>query len=312
MLLDPKLYKRIKEKKKKLDSIRPLPKAALKRLKEQMSLEWTYNSNAIEGSTLTLSETRLVIEEGVTVKGKTLREYFEAVNHKEAIDYVEEIAKKRIPVSAHTIRQIHHLILSKIDDEEAGNYRKLEVRITGAKFIPPTPILVPSLMHDFDLWLKRNFKKIDPIEFAALAHYKLVDIHPFIDGNGRSARLLMNLILIRAGYPPAVILNVDRKKYYRTLRLGHEDNLKPFVNFIARSIERSLDIYLRSLIPVVSKKMALEEKYITLAQATKYCPYGQEYLSLLSRLGKLEAVKFGRNWYTTKKAIEKYLKSIKG
>ncbi|OGC25218.1 cell filamentation protein Fic [candidate division WOR-1 bacterium RIFOXYB2_FULL_42_35] len=311
MVLDSKLSKRIKEKKKKLDSLRPFPKAALAKIKEQIAIEWTYNSNAIEGSTLSLSETRLVVEEGITIKGKTLREHFEAINHKEAIDFIEDVIKKKVAVSTHLIRQLHQLILTKIDDEEAGNYRKLEVRITGSKYIPPSPILLSSLMHDFDLWLKKNIKKLPVIELAALAHFKLVHIHPFIDGNGRTARLLMNLILMRAGYPPAVILKVDRNKYFRTLKQAHEDNYKPFIDFVARAVERSLDIYLNNLTPILSKKKALEEKYVPLSEATKYCSYSQEYLSLLSRRGKLEAIKFDRNWYTTKKAIAKYLQAVK-
>lgn len=311
MSINKNLYKRIKAKKKKLTALRPFPKAALARLKEQIAIEWTYNSNAIEGSTLNLNETRLVIEEGLTIKGKPLREHFEAINHKEAIDFVEEISRKKTPISAYIIRQLHHLVLSKIDDKEAGRYRKLEVRITGSKHVPPQPTLLPSIMHDFDLWLKKNIKKMDPLEFAALAHFKLVDIHPFIDGNGRTARLLMNLILIRAGYPPAVILKVDRKKYFRCLELAHKKKLDTFYNFIARSAERSLDIYLKNLTPTTSTRKAEEEKYILLREATKYCSYSQEYLSLLARLGQLEAIKLGRNWHTTKKAIKTYLNSVK-
>jgi Fic family protein len=309
MLIDQTLYKRIKEKKKRLNSLRPLPQTVLSKLREQFAIEMTYHSNAIEGNTLTLRETQLILQEGITIAGKSLREHLEAINHKEAIDFLEELVKKKPPITEALIRQIHFLVLTKINDREAGKYRSVQVRITGTSYLPPQAFEVPSLMRDFIKWLRKNERKIDPIELAALAHFKLVHIHPFIDGNGRTARLLMNLILVQKGYPPAIILKTDRKKYYQVLDQAHQGNFAPFVNFIARSVERSLNLYLDAFEIKKTKKEAEKKKYISLAGAARGTPYSQEYLSLLARWGKIDAFKLKRNWLTTKEAIERYIKS---
>lgn len=309
MLIDPILDKRIKEKKERLDNLRPLPQTALSKLKEQFAIEMTYHSNAIEGNTLTLRETQLVIQEGLTIAGKSLREHLEAVNHKEAIDFLEDLIKEKGPITEALIRQIHFLILTKINNREAGKYRAAQVRITGADYLPPQSFEIPALMRDFVNWLKKNEKKIEPIELAALSHFKLVHIHPFIDGNGRTSRLLMNLILMKKGYPPAIILKTDRNKYYRVLDQAHQGNFAPFVNFIARNIERSLSLYLDAFEVRKTKKEARRKKYISLTEAGRGTPYSQEYLSLLARQGKIDAFKLKRNWLTTKEAIERYIKT---
>jgi Fic family protein len=159
-------------------------------------------------------------------------------------------------------------------------------------------------MNEFIEWYYRNKYTIPVPELAAWIHYHFVCIHPFIDGNGRTSRLLMNLVLMQNGYPPAVILNIDRKKYYNVLKLADLDKPNEFINFIGRAIERSLIIYLNSVKPVSTKTEL--QGYITLKEATKYCDYSLEYLSLLARKGKLPAVKFQRNWMTTREAIENY------
>jgi len=310
MLIDTILYKRIKEKKRHLDSLRPLPKTILKKIKEQFAVEMTYHSNAIEGNTLSLRETQLVLEEGLTIAGKSLREHLEAINHKEAIDFLERLAQKRERITETLVRQLHFLILTKIDDREAGKYRSSQVRITGTDYLPPRPFEVPVLMRNFIRWLKQNERKLNPIELSALAHFKLVHIHPFVDGNGRTGRLLMNFILMQKGYPPVIILKADRKKYYRTLDQAHQGNLVPFVNFVAGSAERSLNLYLPAFErKKTTKKEARKKEYISLAEAAEGTPYSQEYLSLLARRGKIEAFKLKRNWLTTKEAIERYIKT---
>lgn len=312
MLIDPILFKRIKEKKKSLDSLRPFPPQALKKLKEQFAIEMTYHSNAIEGNTLTMRETQLIIQDGLTVAGKSLREHLEVINHKEAIDFLENLATKREAIiTENLIRQIHFLVLTKINEKEAGKYRSVRVRITGTNYVPPQAFEVAILMKDFVKWLKKNWRKINPIELSALAHFKLVHIHPFIDGNGRTARLLMNFILIQKGYPPAVILKTDRKKYYQVLDQAHKGNLAPLVNFVARSVERSLNLYLQAFERKTTKKEAKNKQFISLAEAAKGTPYSQEYLSLLARRGKIEAFKLERNWLTTKEAIEIYIQNRK-
>ncbi|MFQ5812385.1 MAG: Fic family protein [Anaerolineae bacterium] len=236
---------RLDEKKAQLDVARPLPPGIVAKLKEHFDVEWTYHSNAIEGSTLTLAETRLVLLDGLTVGGKSLREHLEAINHKHAIDFVEALAAKVEPVTEHNIRQIHALILRTIDDENAGAYRRAQVYITGSTYVPPAGIQVPSLMQELVTWINSaEAAGLHPVERGARAHFRLVHVHPFVDGNGRTARLLMNLILVREGYPPAVIRHERRPEYYDTLDRAHEGDTNPFLALVAEEVERSLDIWL--------------------------------------------------------------------
>jgi len=308
--MDKRLLSRIEDKKSKLDSLRPLPTAAVTRLKEQFTVEWIYNSNAIEGSTLTLRETQLILETGLTIGGKSLREHFEVTNHKDAIEYVESLVDKKEPVSAFHVRQIHKLVLSQIDDENAGQYRKTEVRIAGAKHVPPEAWEIPQRIVDWENWLKDSQNKIHPVELAAQAHHRLVAIHPFIDGNGRTARLVMNLILFKQGYPPAVILRVNRKQYYQVLMQADAGKNDPLVNFVGRAVDHSLALYLEACTPQ-AKRPSANDQWILLSQAAEGTPYSQEYLSLLARQGRIEAIKRGRNWYTTRKAVKEYQDSVK-
>ncbi|EKO25747.1 Fic family protein [Leptospira interrogans] len=305
--MNQKLFQSIEGKKKELDRLRPLSKSILEKLREQFFLEWTYNSNAIEGNTLSLHETNLVLRQGITIGNKSLREHFEVLNHKEGIDFIENTIKKKKDISIDLIREIHGLILKNIDDEEAGVFRRTNVRITGASHIPPNAAKVYDLIQELVEWFYRNKKKISVPELASWFHYKLVFIHPFIDGNGRTARLLMNLILMREGYPPAVIMHLDRKKYYRVLKEADRGKPEDFLDFVGRSIERSLIIYLNSLKQDTSKG---KQGYISLKEATKHCDYSLEYLSFLARTGKLSAVKFNRNWVTTISAVETYIEEI--
>lgn len=235
---------RVAEKKAALDARRPLSASAVTRLKDYFDVEWTYHSNAIEGSTLTLRETEVVLHEGLTVGGKTLREHLEAINHKHAIDFVETLARGEEPLTEHNLRQIHALVLNGIDDEEAGRYRRGQVRISGSEFVPPDPVAVPGLMRDFIGWLNREAQNLSPVERAAFAHFQLMDIHPFTDGNGRTARLLMNLLLLREGYPPAIVRREDRLAYYDALDRAHAGETEPFVLMMIEAMERSLDVFL--------------------------------------------------------------------
>jgi len=272
-------------------------------------VEWTYNSNAIEGNTLTLKETELVINRGLTIGKKSLSEHFEAINHKEGIQYLYDFIKKKKELSEDTILALHKIILKNIDDTEAGHYRTSNVMITGAVHIPPSAVKIKKLMGEFFEWYYKSKKKLSVAELAAWVHYKIVHIHPFIDGNGRTARLLMNLILIQNGYPPAVILNVDRQKYYRALKDADKEKYNGFMNFMGRSIERSLLIYLNAFKSKGDKKD--KYGYISLQEASKLCNYGIEYLSFLARTGKLQAVKIRRNWMTTREAILEYAEKVK-
>jgi len=301
MPIEEKTYERILRKKNELDALRPFDEGSLHRLQETFRVELTYNSNAIEGNSLSLSETKLVLEEGITIGGKSLKEHLEATNHGKAIDFVESLVKKP-KIEEQDVLNLHAIILDRIDQENAGFYRRGAVRISGTDYSPPNAAKVPKLMHE--VYSLLNTKGGEPIEAAALIHQRFVDIHPFIDGNGRTARLLLNLYLMRNGYPPAILLRAERKKYIRTIIEGQMDSdYAPFVNFIAKAVERSLDIYLDAL--GISQK-----EYMTLAEAAKISRngYSEEYLSLLARNGKIGAIKFGRNWKITKEALEEYEK----
>lgn len=303
MIIDKDIHDRIVRKKKELDALRHLPKSVLERLRNQFAIELAYNSNAIEGNTLTLRETKLVIEEGITIKGKTLREHFEAINHQKAFNFLEGIVRDRTKITEQVIKNIHKIIMTRIDDKYAGRYRDINVRILGAIKSPPRFEKIPQMMKEYVRYVNENPDKLNSIELAAIIHYRLVEIHPFTDGNGRCARLLMNLFLMGHGYPITMVLKVDRKKYYERLKEADKGNIKPFVDFIGRNVERSLDLYLDAF-----KKGS---EFVTLAEASKDFPYSQEYLSLLARRGRIEAVKLGRNWFIKKEAIRKYIKSKK-
>ncbi len=303
--MDPRLLTSIEGKKRALDGFRPFSESIVRKLNEQFTIEWTFNSNAIEGNTLTLQETELVLNRGLTIGNKSLKEHFEVINHKKGIEYLESFVSKKKEFDEAFIKEIHKIIMTNIDDIQAGVYRATNVRILGSVHIPPSPIKIQSLITDFLRWYNENKHVMSIPELAAWIHYHFVCIHPFIDGNGRTSRLIMNLVLIQNGFPPAIILNIDRKKYYRVLKQADLDKPDDFLNFIGRSIERSLIIYLNNLQPVTKEN--IHQGYISLKEATKYCSYSIEYLSLLARMGILPSVKFKRNWMTTREAIEDYI-----
>jgi Fic family protein len=309
-MIESRLLDRLKTKKQRLDALRPLPAAAVHRLNEQLAIEWTYHSNAIEGNTLTLRETQLILETGLTIGGKSLREHFEVVNHRQAIEYVESLALGAEPITPFHVRQMHRIVLTRIDDESAGQYRTLQVRIAGSSHQPPESWEVPRLMDKWSDWLRIS-EELHPVERAALAHHHLTSIHPFIDGNGRTARLVMNLLLLRDGYPPTIILRENRRQYYSVLAEADRGRAAPLVNFVARAVERSLNLYLDAVTPRLTPPEP-EETWVPLRVAAEGTPYGQEYLSLLARTGRLEAIKRGRLWYTTRRAIDGYRQSLRG
>lgn len=233
-------------KKRKLDAKRPLDAALLTNLAEWFRVELTYNSNAIEGNTLTRSETALVIEKGITVKGKSLDEHLEAVNHAEALDYVTELATKatRSEITKHDILSIHQLILSKVNDENAGRFRRIDVSIAGSDVVLPSHVVVPELVEKFMNWLTGE-NHISAVTIAAEAHLRLVTIHPFADGNGRTARLLMNLLLLQAGYPIAVIGNDIRQEYITSIERAQKTGAsESYLRLVYEAVNASLDIYL--------------------------------------------------------------------
>ncbi len=303
-LLQPVMRKRLDEKLKRLNALRPLPASAVQKLREQFQIEMTYNTNAIEGNSLTLRETFLVVNEGLTVKGKPLKDHLEAKSHQAALEYLYELIEHnhRVTLSERLIRQLHQLVMQDVDREWAGVYRNGPVMITGTKHRPPEALEVSKKMHALVTWLNTNERKIHPIELASQAHHKLAAIHPFFDGNGRTSRLLMNVLLMRKGFPLTIILKNDRKKYYRVLSRADDGDYAPIIQFIAQTIERSLDIYLRALEPTTKKS----EQYMSLAELSQGNIHSAKYLNLLARTGRLEAHKDGRNWVTTKEALTRY------
>ena len=244
--LDNNYFDEVDRLKKELDSKRPIPKATLKSLKETINLEWTYNSNGIEGNTLTLRETQIVLE-GITVGGKSIKEHLEAINHEKAILYLDELVKDKQPITEWNIKNIHQLILKEIDNENAGRYRKENVTIKGATHIPPDYIKIPELMEKLILNYE-TWNKYHPIIQAALLHGELVKIHPFVDGNGRTSRLIMNLDLMNHGYNPVIIKKEDRLEYYEALDKAHTtENYTDFVKLINKLEIEMLNKYLELL-----------------------------------------------------------------
>jgi Fic family protein len=239
------LLSAIQTKKEQLDRLRPLSSDALAHLQKYYDVELTYTSNAIEGNTLTHRETAEVIEHGITVGGKSLREHLEAVDHYDALLWMRELAAQPVPVGESVVRELHRRIVARSQPEIAGFYSTHARRIAGSPVIFPNPVKIPSLMEAFGAWLEQS----PPTPAAAFeAHFRLTAIHPFSDGNGRTSRLLMNLLLIREGYMPVAVRPEDRKTYLDTLeRASMADDLKPFQIFMHERLDATLEEYLIAL-----------------------------------------------------------------
>jgi len=228
--------------KARLDAHRPLPEAVVKNLAEDLALRWTYNSNGIEGNTLTLQETKVVLE-GVTVGGKSIREHLEATNHALAINLVYSLVAESEALSERTIKEIHSLILKGIDDINAGIYRNINVTISGAEHRPPEFFHLQEEMASFLCWYK-DAEGMHPVERAARVHVDFVKIHPFVDGNGRTSRLLMNLELMRSGFPPVVFKKAERLEYYQALESASTmKEYAPFLAMTERLVVESFEPY---------------------------------------------------------------------
>ena len=244
----------------------------------------------------------MVIEDGFTIKGKSLREHFEVVNHQEAIEFVESLASNEYVLNKLDILSIHHLVLQKIEKDFAGKYRTSGVRISGANFVPPNALKVDEFVSELIDFA--NDSEVDILIRSAIFHHRFAWIHPFFDGNGRTARLLLNLILMKSGFPPAIILKNDRKKYYDALNQANNQDYSKLVLLILQAVERTLDIYLGNLNNTYDQYQS-----ITDIVSEPDVPYGQEYVSLLARKGKIDAFKEGRNWLTTKDAVLDYIEN---
>ncbi len=237
------LIKEIDKLQKEINSLRPFSGINLKNLKNYFKIGLTYSSNALEGNSLTQSETKIVLEEGITIGGKPLKDHYEAIGHAEAFENIFQIYKKK-EISESIIKNLHLLFYNRIDKEKAGNYRKEKVFITGSEYPLPDPEKVAAMMKSFIRKVKLERKKIHPVHFAAKIHKDFVFIHPFVDGNGRVARLLMNLVLIQDGYVLAVIPPILRSKYVGYLEEAHSND-SHFLNFMGEVLRETQKDYLR-------------------------------------------------------------------
>ena len=286
----------IRKKKERLDAMRPFDRDTVARLHEEIRLLHTYNSNAIEGNTLTLSETKLVLDEGITIGGRTLREHLEVTNNARAYDLIVELAHDTDLINDVTIQQIHEIVNRGIL-ETAGRYRTKNVRITGASRTPPDWQQIIRDMDELIADIARQDRHV--VEMTACLHHRFVAIHPFADSNGRVARLLSNLYLIRHGYPPIVLDQKNRQQYYRALRDADGSNPSPFTLFIARAVNESLSHHLAIA--------GGDEVLLPLRDLAKGSPYSQEYLSLAARKGLLDATRIGGVWHATRQALAEYI-----
>lgn len=241
------LLTQLNELEKCVSSFRPFSAGHMRVLQEQFDTEYTYESNRIEGNTLSYQETDLVVNQGMTIGGKPLKDHLEAINHQQAIAQIRTLVSKEVPFTGRELLSIHSLILRGIDQDNAGMYRSVRVRIKGSDHVFPNPVKVPELMNDYFAFYDLEKDRLHPVLLASFMHAKLVKIHPFIDGNGRTARLIMNLMLMRAGYPITIIAseNTSRLTYYGALEaFDHDENSVAFHHFVATNVRRWCLTYL--------------------------------------------------------------------
>jgi Fic family protein len=239
--------KRVDKLKAEIDTLTPLDPAQIKNIDEWYTVELTYTSNALEGNTLSRQETAQIIEKNITVEGKTINEHLEAKNHAAAFEFIRGLLKSGSiarTITLGDILDIHARVLAKIDDVNAGKLRTVPVRIAGSTAVMPNPTKVPELMQEFISWLSENHTH--PVEKAIEAHYQFVTIHPFTDGNGRTARLVMNLILLRDGYRPLIIPKEGRRAYVESLEKAQTKGDRYDYNaFMLDRLIESLEEYLK-------------------------------------------------------------------
>lgn len=285
----------IQEKKKGLEKSKPLSKAFIANMDEWLKIELTYTSNAIEGNTLTRQETAQIVEKGITVKGKSITEHLEAINHAKAYQYLQELNLQSIKeINQRTILDIHSLILRDINTIDAGIYRDIPVRIAGSTVILPNPLKVPELMDEFIDWL--HVSKDNMVKTAVDAHFRLVTIHPFVDGNGRTARLLMNLILITSGYPPVIINKEDRKEYIDSIEKGQLSNdLTYYYAFMFKAVNKSMDIYLNAL--GNKEKQIIPKKLMKIGELAKGSSENISTIRFWTKAGLLKVKEFSAGGY---------------
>lgn len=253
--------RRVDAKKRRIDRARPLPEETLESLRRSFVIRYAYETTAIEGNTLDLHEARVVLEEGLTIGGKSLREHLELRNMKAAVEWVELAARGSEPLTEDTVRRLHGIVMQGILVGSAGCYRRHPVFIRGAWHVPPNWIKVPDLMAEFSGWLSRGPGAEHPVVFAAKAHVELARVHPFVDGNGRTARLLTSLLLMRRGYPPAMYAAARREEYFKALDKAHTaGDIGDFVEVTAVAVEHMEDQYLRAIREMREARREIEQR----------------------------------------------------
>jgi Fic family protein len=303
--MDPRLARRIAEKKAALDLQRPLPAPIVAKLYEDLRVRLTYHSNAIEGNTLDLSETQLVIAHGMTIGGHTVREHLEALHHAEAYTLLLDLARADAPIDEAAIGKLHALVMRDLVDTP-GQYRTGAVFISGSEYRPPHHREVPQLMRDLVSWMTTEGPAYAPIVRAALTHEMFLAIHPYMDGNGRTARLLLNLQLMQDGYPVALLLASWRPRYIRALEQAHHGQYNPLVNLIGRAVEAGLDMFLEACAAVPE---ALQRPIRDIASV---CAMDADYLGWLLRAGRIAGQKRRGRWYTSEAAVRRYQQEVAG
>lgn len=301
--MDPRLERRITEKKLALDLQRPLPAPITTKLYEDLRVRLTYHSNAIEGNTLDLSETQLVIDHGLTIGGHTLREHLEALHHAEAYTLLLDLARAEAAIGEATLCQLHALVMRDLVDTP-GQYRTSAVFISGSEYRPPHYSQVPQLMQELVDWIATEGQAHTPIIRAALTHEMFLAIHPFLDGNGRTARLLLNLQLMRDGYPVALLLASWRPRYIRALEQAHHGQYAPLVTIVGRAVEAGLDMFLEACAAIPE---ALQRPLREVADA---CALDADYLGWLLRHGRIAGQKRRGRWYTSEVAVQRYQQEV--
>jgi len=297
--MDPRLARRISEKRAALDGRRPLPPATLRVLHEDLQVRLAFHSNAIEGNTLSLRETQLVIEQGITIGGHSLKEHLEATNHAAAYDTVATLGDSATPITIATILELHRLVTDRILDEP-GQFRRGTVTIRGSQLTPPPAREVPALMATWLAWRDGEGLAYESVTRAAIAHHGFLAVHPFLDGNGRTARLLLNLLLMRDGYPPALLLHEWRLGYLKALSQADHGRYGPLLNLLGRAVESGLDLYLDAC------AAAPDDVWLPLSDLARGSSHSAEYLALLIRKGRLAGTKRGGRWHSTRAALARY------
>lgn len=303
--LDDNLHRTIVDKKRRLDSKGKLTDKNLSNLEKAVEVEFVYNTNSMEGNTLSLGETRMVLK-GMTVSGKPLTEIQEIKNHPASIEFIKTLAFDRVvPITQGNILKLHCIVMEKVM-QDAGKYRQNEVAIKGAQFIPTTWPEISNEMSELVKYVNENPDGLSPIELATHVHFWFALIHPFRDGNGRIARLLTNFVLLRHHYPFIVFKKVDRSQYLRCLQKADDGYFKPFLLFVAGLVNQSLETYLQGL-KGGDQGEGEGKGLLPLSELARGTPYSSDYLRVLANRKLIDAVKQGRTWLTTRKTIDAYI-----